>query len=514
MLAVASAPFTGRFLPVPPRCTLQAFERSAVVVEGDLGGLAAFPSIPLAKRVVLVRHGQSTWNEEGRIQGSSDYSVLTSKGESQAETSRQMLLSDSFDVCFTSPLIRSKRTAEIIWGSREAEMIPETDLREIDLYSFQGLLKHEGKAKYGDAYRQWQVNAANFSIDGHYPVRELWARARSCWNKILAHDGKSVLVVAHNAVNQALVATALGLNTKYFRILLQSNCGVSVLDFRPNPRGGSPHICLNRLNQTPNSPIARGSSSGRKTSKRIILVCHGATQSNAEMGSDAKPRLQSNNKTGSGWWIATFGKFGYEPMNMLGVIQAQKTAEVLLDVKVNSVICSPWIAAVDTATAITEVQEAADCLGADCVPRYVEMKKMVELEVEGVIQQGTRDQGGSGRPGGWLSGVDDKVITAVWNQSGEAWRSLLKELADESEPERSVVAVGHPAAHIALIGHCLNLAKEGVDSFYLDYGSISVIDFPDGPEGRGVIRCVNYTAHLGRWSIPVTRSTATNDEEF
>jgi hypothetical protein len=40
-----------------------------------------------------------------------------------------------------------------------------------------------------------------------------------------------------------------GLGTEYFRILLQSNCGVSVLDFTPRPEGGSPLICLNRLNQ-------------------------------------------------------------------------------------------------------------------------------------------------------------------------------------------------------------------------------------------------------------------------
>lgn len=71
-------------------------------------------------------------------------------------------------------------------------------------------MKHEGKQKFGDAYRQWQKDAANFNIDGHYPVRELWDRAESCWRKILSREGKSVLVVAHNAVNQALVATAIG----------------------------------------------------------------------------------------------------------------------------------------------------------------------------------------------------------------------------------------------------------------------------------------------------------------
>ncbi|GKB68835.1 probable 2-carboxy-D-arabinitol-1-phosphatase [Tanacetum coccineum] len=66
------------------------------------GVTVSFPPLKVAKRVVLVRHGQSTWNAEGRIQGSSDFSILTNKGEAQAETSRQMLIDDSFDICFSS----------------------------------------------------------------------------------------------------------------------------------------------------------------------------------------------------------------------------------------------------------------------------------------------------------------------------------------------------------------------------------------------------------------------------
>ncbi|KAF8403226.1 hypothetical protein HHK36_011326 [Tetracentron sinense] len=474
--------------------SVQEIEKSPRSSERDLGSelhsSIPFPPITAAKRVVLVRHGQSTWNEEGRIQGSSDFSFLTQKGESQAETSRQMLIDDTFDVCFTSPLIRSKRTAEIIWSTREDEMIPEFDLREIDLYLFQGLLKHEGKAKFGEAFRQWQMDPANFKIDGHYPVRELWARARNCWSKILTHEGGSVLVVAHNAVNQALVATAMGLGTEYFRILLQSNCGVSVLDFTPRAEGRSPYICLNRLNQTPNSPIAAGSSGGRKACKRVILVCHGSTQNNLE---------------------ASFPYSGDRSMNMLGVIQSQKTAELLLDLRVSSIICSPQIASFETAMAISKVQEAADCLGADCVPRYVEVKQINDLEVEHILRlsKKAKDQ----KMPGWLNGLEDEIMTQLWVHSEKAWHSLLNELSDESEPQKNVVVVGHPAAHIALMGHCLNLTKEWMGSFHLDAGSISVIDFPDGSAGRGIVRCVNYTAHLGRWSIPVTKSAA-EDEEF
>ncbi|XP_077235863.1 phosphoglycerate/bisphosphoglycerate mutase family protein [Tasmannia lanceolata] len=462
-------------------------------LDSQLYASIPFPLIGAAKRVVLVRHGQSTWNEEGRIQGSSDFSLLTQKGEAQAETSRQMLLSDTFDVCFHSPLIRSKRTAEIIWDARNEEMISESDLREIDLYSFQGLLKHEGKAKFGNAFRQWQKDAPNFNIDGHYPVRELWSRAINCWGKILTHEGRSVLVVAHNAVNQALVATAIGLGTEYFRILLQSNCGVSVLDFTPRPEGGSPYICLNRLNQTPNSPIAAGSSAGRKASKRIILVCHGAAKSNVEV---------------------SLSNSGDEPMNMLGVIQSQKTAELLLDLKVSSIICSPRTPSVDTAAAISKVQEAADCLGADCVPRYVEVKPIHGFEVGHILRQTGKDE--MEIPiglQGWFNGSNDRVITELWDQAEKAWHLVLDELSEEPKSEKNVVVVGHPALHIALIGHCLNLTKEWMESFHLDAGSITVIDFPDGPTGRGVIRCINYTAHLGRWSIPITRSTV-DDEEF
>ncbi|CAI9268389.1 unnamed protein product [Lactuca saligna] len=460
-------------------------------LSSTLSGSVSFPPVKVAKRVVLVRHGQSTWNAEGRIQGSSDFSILTQKGEAQAETSRQMLIDDSFDICFSSPLRRSKRTAEVIWGSRQEEILTDSDLREIDLYSFQGLLKHEGISKYGEAFAQWQKDAPNFNIDGHYPVRELWDRASNCWNKILIHDSRSVLVVAHNAVNQALVATAMGLGTEYFRILLQSNCGVSVLDFVPQPEGGSPYICLNRLNQTPSSPIASGSSAGRKASNRIVLVCHGIPE-----GSDS----ESDNSD--------------MPMDMLGTIQSQKTAELLLDLKVKSIVSSPRIAPTETANAIARVQEAADCLGADCVPRYVETKQMKELDIQDILNRSKKKSiKASSLESGCVNEIEEGLLREIWEKSGIAWKSVLDELCKESESENVVVAVGDPIVNIGLLGHCLNLTNEWMGSFHLDAGSISVIDFPDGTAGRGVVRCINYTAHLGRWSIPITRPTQ-DDEEF
>ena len=114
---------------------------------------------------------------------------------------------------------------------------------------------------------------------------------------------------------------------------------------------------------------------------------------------------------------------------------------------------------------------------------------------------------------GWMGSMEYKTLERLWAQSKDAWQALLNELPDDSESDRVVVAVGHPAIHLALICRCLDLPMEYMSSFHLDDGSISVIDFPDGTKGRGVVRCTNYTAHLGRWSIPITRPTE-NDEEF
>ncbi|KAF7048526.1 hypothetical protein CFC21_057278, partial [Triticum aestivum] len=243
---------------------------------------------------------------------------------------------------------------------------------------------------------------------------------------------------------------------------------------------------------TPNSPISAESSAGRKSSKRIILVCQGATQSSSE---------------------GSLGGVGYAPLNMLGVIQAQKTAELLLDLKVNSIICSPQVAAVDTATAICEVQEAADCLGADCVPRYVEMKNLFGLEIDDAFltKQKSLEQIVQS---GWMGGMEHQKLKTLWAQSEDAWQALVNELPDDdgADSDRVVVAIGHPAIHLALLCRCLDLTMDYMPSFHLDDGSISVIDFPDGPKGGGIVRCTNYTAHLGRWSVPITKSTENNDE--
>jgi probable phosphoglycerate mutase len=92
-------------LASPPGVTEQEYTWTGMDEFSMLQDRVNAPPLPLPairepKRVVLVRHGQSTWNAQGRIQGSSNVSVLTKKGESQAETTQQMVRCKT--ICFCS----------------------------------------------------------------------------------------------------------------------------------------------------------------------------------------------------------------------------------------------------------------------------------------------------------------------------------------------------------------------------------------------------------------------------
>jgi len=169
------------------------------------------PALALTQRhsVVLVRHGQSTWNAEGRIQGSSNESALTEKGRAQAAACATALADTPFDALFASPLDRATQTAAAVWGPRPGEAVTLPSLREVDLYSLQGILKADLKDGSADVRLQtalaaWRAQPAAFELDGHAPVRELWHRAGLAWRAILETGAepvceapRRVLVVRH-----------------------------------------------------------------------------------------------------------------------------------------------------------------------------------------------------------------------------------------------------------------------------------------------------------------------------
>ncbi|KAI5072732.1 hypothetical protein GOP47_0012838, partial [Adiantum capillus-veneris] len=163
------------------------------------------------KHVVLVRHGLSTWNEDSRIQGSSDLSVLSEKGAMQALKCKAALENMNFDQCFASPISRAKSMAELIWQGRSEPLLFLDTLKEAHLHFLEGMRNADAKVQFPEIYRAWREDPSNFHIGGGYPVVDLWDRARKAWEEILSAEGQSVLVVTHKSILRALICTALGM---------------------------------------------------------------------------------------------------------------------------------------------------------------------------------------------------------------------------------------------------------------------------------------------------------------
>lgn len=88
--------------------------------------------------IYLIRHGETDWNRMKKLQGTTDI-PLNAYGIELAEKTAEGLKDVPFDRIYTSPLIRARKTAEIIRGDRPIEIIETDGLKEISFGDYEGL---------------------------------------------------------------------------------------------------------------------------------------------------------------------------------------------------------------------------------------------------------------------------------------------------------------------------------------------------------------------------------------
>lgn len=245
-------------------------------------------------RAIIVRHGQSNYNVEQRIQGRTDFSRLTHKGRNDASRVGRFLSPIVFDSIYCSPLNRARQTAEIIYQEllrnpgQSATLQSNNKLLEIDLPLWEKMLLADVKQLFPDDYRTWKEEPHKFrmlipqsrGIKEHFPVLSLYRQAREFWQEILpSYEGQTILIVGHNGINRSLISTALNLSPSFYHSIQQSNCSISVLNF---VGGWSEPVQLESLNQTQhmgvNLPFPRSYYRGL----RLLLVRHGETDWNLQ----------------------------------------------------------------------------------------------------------------------------------------------------------------------------------------------------------------------------------------
>lgn len=148
----------------------------------------------------ITRHGQTLWNVEKRMQGWKD-SPLTENGLNQAMLLHERLKDTEFDVIYASSCKRAFKTAEIVRGERSIPLIPDDNLREINMGKWEGMRDEEIKKLYSEEYYNFWHAADKCHIDGGESFITAQKRFVTEINDILSrYEGKTVLVVAHACV--------------------------------------------------------------------------------------------------------------------------------------------------------------------------------------------------------------------------------------------------------------------------------------------------------------------------
>ncbi len=439
----------------------------------------------MSTRVIILRHGQSSYNSQGRIQGRSDLSVLTDKGRADAEMTGAAVRGLTFAAVYCSPLQRAQQTAKTVLASLAAAPKIQSDdrLLEIDLPLWETMLNTEVREKYAAEYRAWKERPHELKMllsqaDGtqveFFPVLSLYEQARGFWQDILTrHPGQTIAIVAHNGINRALISTALGISPHMYHSIQQSNCGVTVLNFSG---GWGESVQIESLNQTShlgqNLPTFRPHNRG----PRFLLIRHGETDWNRA------------------------GKFQGQidiPLNDNGRNQASLAAEFLKTVPIDFAFTSSMQRPKETAEIILKPHPDVK-LGEDADLREIghglwegKFESEIDAEYPGELDRWRTQPKSVQMPEG-------ENLQDVWLRATAAWQRLLQQVGND--PQTGIV-VAHDATNKVLLCYLLGLDLADFWKIKQGNGAVTVIDYPEGIDGQPVIQALNLTSHLSGGSI-------------
>ncbi|MEM9154245.1 MAG: histidine phosphatase family protein [Cyanobacteria bacterium P01_F01_bin.33] len=437
-----------------------------------------------AIRVVIVRHGESTYNIEKRIQGRLDRSELTARGVEQANCVRQALAGLSFDLAYVSPLRRAQQTAnEILKETPEVSPDVTPLLYEIDLSAWEGIRFDDLKTQAPDQHYAWRHCPQDLELNGRYPVRDVWQQARDFWQYARSQplpepvngDRPTILVVGHSGINRSLIGTALGLNSEAYARIGQNNCAISVLNF---PQGWDGPVQLESLNLTAHLGICLPP---KTSGVRLLLVRHGETEWNRQQ------RFQGQRDI---------------PLNENGRLQAQQAAAFLKEIPLNLAFSSPLKRPWETAMAIlNERGDPSNGRPQLSLEAIADLQEISHGEWEGLYEHEIKANY-PGQLDAWQSTPASVQMPAgenldrVWARSRSAWQQIVR--ATESHAANAdALVVAHDAVNKAIVSQLFDLDPTAFWYFKQGNGAVTVIDYPYGAAEYPILRSLNITSHIG-----------------
>ena len=161
-------------------------------------------------RFCLIRHGETDWNSEQRLQGQMDI-PLNASGQRQAATTARSLADERFAAVYSSDLLRARATAAALAALLAKTVLEEERLRERHFGILQSLTMIEAANLHPEACRRYAEWDLDYDLDGGESLATFARRAMAGLDALaLRHPGESVLVVTHGGVLDIVYRIATG----------------------------------------------------------------------------------------------------------------------------------------------------------------------------------------------------------------------------------------------------------------------------------------------------------------
>lgn len=180
--------------------------------------------------IYLIRHAETTWNAEGRLQGTLD-APLSERGMRQACRLVEALRPVSLVALYSSPLARAQATARPLSDASGLPLQIVDDLREMNHGDWDGRLVEEVAAADGERLQAWRNSPTVVRFPGGESLADVHTRAMRAFDALITrHRRETIAVVAHGGVNRAILLTLQGAPLGDFRQIRQDNGCMNIIE--------------------------------------------------------------------------------------------------------------------------------------------------------------------------------------------------------------------------------------------------------------------------------------------
>ena len=191
-------------------------------------------------KLILIRHGETYWNHDRRVQGGDSDIELNDTGLEQARKLASFLENEPIAAILSSPLQRAVATAEIIASHHQLPVEVDQGLRELKVGELEGMSVSNLRTTFSQFLMQWWQDGGTTKLPNGESLVELQQRAWKAVERLLErhktspehNEGTIVVVVSHYFVTLAIILKALDLPLDYFPRFRLDPGGVSILEVR------------------------------------------------------------------------------------------------------------------------------------------------------------------------------------------------------------------------------------------------------------------------------------------